>query len=96
MKGIHVCRIAYVEEAIEAERRYRRGERQLHCGMCRNGFGGVGRWVWPGECIHPGRKTLAEFNAVSRAVQSYVKKNYPTQEARLTKRFRAAVKQGEL
>lgn len=33
-RGIHVCNIDYVEKALEAERRIRRGERQYKCKEC--------------------------------------------------------------
>ena len=44
-----VCVISYVEQAIEAARRIRRGESQLWCPTC-------GLWRWPEECDHPDRR----------------------------------------
>jgi hypothetical protein len=54
-----VCVIDYVEQAIEAERRLRRGERQLYCPECL-------RWRWPEECAHEGRVPEAQFKAWAR------------------------------
>jgi hypothetical protein len=89
MKGIHVCTISYVEEAIEAERRIRRGERQLHCDTCN-------RWVWPEECSHADRQTAKEYEALASAIGRHVRKHYPSVEQRLSKEFRDAVKRGDL
>lgn len=45
----HVCVLPYVEEALEAARRYGKGERQLWCPACE-------RWRWPEECTHDDRR----------------------------------------
>lgn len=36
----YVCTVPYVEEAIEAEKRLKRGKRQKRCPVCR-------LWFWP-------------------------------------------------
>jgi hypothetical protein len=51
----HLCTLHYVEKAIEAEKRLKRGERQMYCVAC-------GRWRWPEECGHEGRLTQKEFD----------------------------------
>ena len=60
MKRVHIGRIEYVSRALEAQRRIRRGERQLYCSMC----GGL--WRWPEECSHSGRLSPKQFAAVVR------------------------------
>lgn len=55
----------YIQQAIEAERRLRAGERQLYCGSC-------GRWVWPDECEHASRLTEREFRRLARGRQVIV------------------------
>ena len=58
--GVWVCEIEYVRRALEAQRRIRRGERQLYCSMC----GGL--WRWPEECGHRDRLTPRQFAALAR------------------------------
>lgn len=53
-----LCRISYVQEAIEAEHRLRAGHRQLYCAAC-------GHWVWPEECEHEGRLADGEFRRLT-------------------------------
>jgi len=55
-----VCEIEYVTRAEDAQRRIRRGERQLYCVAC----GGL--WRWPEECSHPNRLSPRQFAAVVR------------------------------
>ena len=64
-----VCEIEYVARALEAERRIRRGERQVYCGMCV-------RWRWPEECSHSGRLSAREFAAMVRQSQREVGREY--------------------
>lgn len=52
----YLCVLDYTEAALDAERRMRRGERQVYCAECR-------RWRWPEECDHAGRLTAAQFRA---------------------------------
>lgn len=45
----------YYPSVVEAaERRLRRGERQVYCAECR-------LWRWPEECAHQGRLMAAQF-----------------------------------
>jgi len=55
-----VCEIEYVTRHNEAQRRLRRGERQVFCPTCE-------RWRWPEECCHPGRLTAEGFAQALRA-----------------------------
>ncbi len=56
---VFVCTTEYTKQAIAAERRLQRGERQLHCGEC-------DKWVWPEACDHPNRQTAQQFAALIR------------------------------
>lgn len=82
------CVIGYVEEAMEAERRLRKGDRQLWCGTCN-------KWGWIETCDHPGRMTVREFDAEARRIKKEVARRYPSLETRLTQEFKAARKRGE-
>jgi hypothetical protein len=55
----HLCTLDYVEQAMAAEKRLRKGDRQLYCGTCR-------KWRWPEECDHPGRLTGRQFDALAK------------------------------
>jgi hypothetical protein len=60
----HLCVLDYTERALDAERRLRRGERQLYCPTCL-------LWRWPEECAHGGRLSEAHFKAhVARLAKS--------------------------
>lgn len=60
-------RLGYLAWHGDAERRHKRGERQLYCGQCQGPkFGG---WVWPDECDHLRRLTSREFAALVRAAK---------------------------
>ena len=63
-----VCEIEYVTRAEDAQRRIRRGERQLYCSQC------GGKWRWPEECSHSGRLSAREFAAMVRQSQREVEK----------------------
>ena len=39
-----VCEISYITEAAEAEKRIKRGEKQLYWRTCK-------RWVWPEDYV---------------------------------------------
>lgn len=67
MKGVYLCTTDYTEQAMEADRRLRRGERQLYCGVCQ-------KWRWPEECDHPGRMTEREFKAMVRRMEKEEKR----------------------
>lgn len=84
-----VCHIDYIAQEEEFWRRYRKGERQLFCWTCM-------RWQFPDQCDHEDRQTRREFDAETRRIAQYVKKNYPSVEARLSKEWRAAARRGEL
>lgn len=81
---MHICVLSYVEEAIQAEQRIKRGERQLYCSEC----GGL--WRWPEECKHEGRLTEKEFATMARRIKRQVAKDYPSQEAQYIKAVREA------
>lgn len=87
--NVRLGRIAYIQDEEEFWRRYRKGERQLYCWKCQ-------RWQFPDACDHEGRETQREFDASIRASAKYVKRHYPTQEARLSREYRDAVRRGEL
>lgn len=39
-RAIYICTIGYIEKAIEADRRVRKGEHQHSCALC-------SKWYWP-------------------------------------------------
>ncbi len=55
MKNAHLCRSDYVEALLEAEKKLRRGERQLYCLTC-------SKWVWKEQCQHECRLTQKQFD----------------------------------
>jgi len=60
---IQLCvALEYVEAALEAERRLRRGDRQFWCGTCNC-------WRWPEECVHAGRLTEKAFKAWVKSLE---------------------------
>ena len=59
---MNICGLDYTERAMQAEKRLRRGERQLHCGTC-------GLWRWPEECEHEDRLSAQRFRALLRAAE---------------------------
>lgn len=85
----YLCTMSYVEQSVEAERRYRRGERQLYCFEC-------GTWEWPDGCVHEGKMTYRELRSYIAKVKKEVRRRYPTQEDRLHREFVSAMQKGEL
>lgn len=85
-QATYLCAISYVEKA---ERRYRRGERQLYCPEC-------GLWRWLDECEHENRMTYRELRSYIAKVKKEVRRRYPTQEDRLHREFVAAIRKGEV
>lgn len=64
VKGRQRQHLPYLSWHADAERRHKRGERQLYCGECVTPE--LGGWVWPDECDHPGRLTARGFRDMVR------------------------------
>lgn len=64
--GGFICHTSYSVAIEEAERRHRRGERQLFCWDCY-------LWRWPDECDHKERSTAKEFKALERRMDREIK-----------------------
>lgn len=45
IRDVHICCSPSVQAALDAERRLKRGERQVYCTACK-------LWRWPAECEH--------------------------------------------
>jgi hypothetical protein len=82
----HVCVLSYTEAALDAERRLRKGDRQLYCGEC-------ARWRWPEECAHEGRLTELQFKAWTARIAREVEQQYPSQEDRYRQAARRRAKE---
>ena len=67
VNGFCVCVTSYSAWMEDADRRHRRGERQLYCGAC-------GKWRWPDECGHEGRLTGRQFNALCKRAEREAKR----------------------
>ena len=61
--AIHVCTLDYVEQSIQADRRIRKGDRQLYCLTC-------GKWRWVEECNHKNRITQKEHDRLVSAAEA--------------------------
>lgn len=87
----HVCVTSYGAWLDDCAARRKRGEKQLHCGMC-------SKWRWPGECAHGPEhmSTARQFNAMLKRVEREVRRRYPSQEDRYRRDVRAARARGEL
>ncbi len=88
-RRVYVCTISYVEEHADADRRYRRGERQRYCFE-------HGTWQWPDGCDHEGKLTYRELRSYLAKVKKEVRRRYPTQQDRLHREYTAAVRKGEV
>ena len=61
--------LGYLAWHADAERRAKRGERQLYCGECKDSGGRI--WVWPDQCNHQGRLAYKEFRAMVREAKKH-------------------------
>lgn len=73
---------SYYPSVVEAaERRLRKGDRQLYCPEC-------AKWRWPEECAHEGRLTGEQFRLWSARIARQVKRDYPSQEQQYRQEMR--------
>ncbi len=77
--------LPYVSAHSHAERRLRKGERQLYCCVC-------DCWRWADQCTHSDRMTDKEYRAMIRQVKADVKRKYPSAERRYLAELRRARK----
>lgn len=71
---IHLCVTSYGAWLDECKERTKRGEKQLHCGLC-------GKWRWPGECEHD-RSEMLDTRAFNRMVRETAKAVRAEREAK--------------
>ncbi len=81
-------RLPYLSWHADAERRYRRGERQGYCLTCR-------LWRWPDECEQHVKLTAKEFRVFIAQTRKEVRRRYPTESDRYRRELAAAMRKGE-
>lgn len=65
-----ICTLDYVEKALEAEKRLKKGERQKYCQVC-------SLWRWEEECSHTDKLSQTQFDIAQQEFEKGIRKKKP-------------------